>query len=118
MVDPTKEVPAAIKAVRGGFMTLSEVIRQNGSDRDQHFEEIARDMRRTMRGLNLLPIISGNVGNTTQATNPRLPKASASIAKWGPDELVDLSTRLVNICRPPFCLPHGKLAGYTASRRA
>lgn len=30
-------------------------------------EEIARDMRRTMRGLNLLPIISGHIGNVDQA---------------------------------------------------
>ena len=43
MVDPTKEVPAAIKAVRGGIMTLSEVVRQAGNDPDKHFEEYKAD---------------------------------------------------------------------------
>ena len=42
-------------------------------------EEIARDMRRTMRGLNLLPIISGNVGNATQARNAILEAEHAII---------------------------------------
>lgn len=42
-------------------------------------EEIARDMRRTMRGINLLPIISGNVGNATQAANAILQAEHAII---------------------------------------
>lgn len=40
MIDPTKETDADLKAVRSGFKTLSEVIREQGNDPDTHFEEI------------------------------------------------------------------------------
>jgi len=43
LVDPTKEIPALKNAVRSGFMTLSEVIRQNGQDPKTHFEEMQKD---------------------------------------------------------------------------
>lgn len=46
MVDPTKEVPAMKDAVRSGFVTLSEVLRQGGFDPEKLLEEYARDNQR------------------------------------------------------------------------
>lgn len=46
MIDPTKEIPARIKAIRAGMETLSDAIRQNGKDPAKHFDEIAADNER------------------------------------------------------------------------
>ena len=46
LVNPDKEIPAMKAAVRSGFTTLSEVIRQSGRDPDTHFEEIASDNKK------------------------------------------------------------------------
>ena len=46
MVDPTKEVPATIKAIRGGIMTLSESIRESGHDPETFLAEYAADNKR------------------------------------------------------------------------
>lgn len=46
LVDPTKEIPALKTAVRSGFTTLSDAIRQAGSDPEQHFAEIKSDNER------------------------------------------------------------------------
>lgn len=43
MIDPTKEVPALQTAVRSGFITLSEAIRQLGCHPTDHFAEIKAD---------------------------------------------------------------------------
>lgn len=43
MIDPTKEIPARIKAIRAGMETLSDAIRQNGKDPEKHFAEIKAD---------------------------------------------------------------------------
>jgi lambda family phage portal protein len=43
MIDPTKEVDAAAKSVRNGFKSLSEAIRENGSEPSEVFEQIAKD---------------------------------------------------------------------------
>lgn len=43
MVDPTKEVPALKDAVRSGFLTLSEAVRQGGFDPEAHFAEYQAD---------------------------------------------------------------------------
>lgn len=40
MLDPTREVPATIKAVRGGLMTQPEAIRAQGHDPDEFLEEL------------------------------------------------------------------------------
>lgn len=42
MLDPTKEVPAKIKAIRAGIETLSDVVRQNGGNLDDQLTETAR----------------------------------------------------------------------------
>lgn len=43
MIDPTKEVPAQIKAIRAGTTTLSEVIRESGGDPTEVLTEMAKD---------------------------------------------------------------------------
>ena len=43
MIDPTKEVPAKIKAIRGGLSTLSDEILSMGKDPKQHFDQIKKD---------------------------------------------------------------------------
>jgi lambda family phage portal protein len=43
LIDPTKEIPAKIKAIRAGIETLSDVIRQNGGDPTTQFQEIKKD---------------------------------------------------------------------------
>jgi lambda family phage portal protein len=43
LIDPTKEIPAIRNAVRSGFMTLSEAIRQGGHEPEDVFAEIKRD---------------------------------------------------------------------------
>lgn len=43
MIDPTREVPATIKAIRGGLMSLSQSIRENGYDPKTHLEEMKAD---------------------------------------------------------------------------
>lgn len=43
MIDPTKEIPAHIKAIRAGISTLSDVIRQYGKHPSAQFEEIKQD---------------------------------------------------------------------------
>lgn len=46
MVDPTKEVPAKRNAIRAGFLTLSDAIRQEGSDPETFFQEYKADIER------------------------------------------------------------------------
>lgn len=43
MVDPTKEIPAAINAIRGGLQSQSYTLREWGFDPEQVFSEIAED---------------------------------------------------------------------------
>ena len=43
MIDPSKEVAANKIAVRNGFKTLSEVVRESGADPDVHFTEYESD---------------------------------------------------------------------------
>lgn len=40
MIDPTKEVPATVEAIRAGLTTLPEAIKQNGRDPQEVFQEI------------------------------------------------------------------------------
>jgi len=46
MIDPTKEVGALKTAVRSGFKTISDAIREGGQDPDTHFEELRKDNER------------------------------------------------------------------------
>lgn len=43
MIDPTKEVPAKIAAIRSGLMTLSDAIREEGKHPDDHLIELKKD---------------------------------------------------------------------------
>ncbi|MEQ8345072.1 MAG: phage portal protein [Sneathiellaceae bacterium] len=49
MIDPTKEVPAIRDAVRSGQTTLSEMVRSQGRDPEEHFAELAEDLARIDR---------------------------------------------------------------------
>lgn len=55
MIDPTKEIPADIDAIRSGQKTLSQVIlERTGRDPTEHLEELAEDMNRAQElGLTL-----------------------------------------------------------------
>jgi lambda family phage portal protein len=43
MIDPTREVPAKVTAIRAGIETLSDVIRERGKHPLDHFNDIAED---------------------------------------------------------------------------
>lgn len=43
MIDPTKEVPATIKAIRGGLTTLGESVRQTGEHLEIHLAQMAEE---------------------------------------------------------------------------
>lgn len=45
MIDPTKEVPAAIEAIKGGLSTLSDEIMAQGKDPAEHLALYAADMK-------------------------------------------------------------------------
>lgn len=40
MIDPTKEIPAIVTAIRSGLQTLPDAIREQGNDVSKHLEEI------------------------------------------------------------------------------
>lgn len=42
MIDPTKEIPATITAIRGGVQSLPEAIREQGNDFEDHMEQIRK----------------------------------------------------------------------------
>jgi capsid protein len=46
MIDPTREIPALISAVRAGIMSLSEVQRSFGYVPEEIIAELAIDMQR------------------------------------------------------------------------
>jgi len=43
LIDPAKEIEATKKAVRAGFMSLSEAIREYGYEPEEVFDEMAED---------------------------------------------------------------------------
>lgn len=45
-IDPSKEINATIDAVRGGMMSLSEAIRENGYDPEEVMLEMQQDNKR------------------------------------------------------------------------
>ena len=47
MIDPTKEIPATIKAIRAGLTTLSDEISANGKDPVEVFEQLEKDQIET-----------------------------------------------------------------------
>jgi len=53
MIDPTKEIPAERDAVRSGFKSLSESIRESGRIPSEVFKEMAKDAE-TINGLGLV----------------------------------------------------------------
>lgn len=53
MLDVVKETSAAIRSIRGGISTLSEVVSQNGKSPEEHFKALQKDMN-TMDELGLV----------------------------------------------------------------
>ena len=64
MIDPSSEVNASIRAVRGGLNSLSDEIRKLGRDPAEVFEEIADDYE-LMDALGI--VLDSNASQTTQA---------------------------------------------------
>ena len=46
LIDPTKEIPATIKAIRAGLKTLPSAIKELGENVDDHFNELAESNER------------------------------------------------------------------------
>lgn len=44
MIDPTKEIPAAIMAIEGGLSTLSDEVMSQGKDVKEHLQQYKKDM--------------------------------------------------------------------------
>lgn len=44
MIDPTKEIPAKIKAIRAGLTTLNNAVMEQGLDPEQHFRQYKDDI--------------------------------------------------------------------------
>jgi lambda family phage portal protein len=70
-LDPVKETNARLLSVQAGFTTISEIIREDGRDPDEFFDEYHSDMERLKSlGINLKSIIpvpevsaGGNLNN-------------------------------------------------------
>jgi capsid protein len=69
MIDPTKEIPALILAVRAGFMSLSEVQLSFGYVPEEVIEELSRDLQRARDASLILSTDAALVSNAgvTQA---------------------------------------------------
>lgn len=70
MIDPTREVPATIKAVRGGLQSLSEAVRERGVDPQTHFNEMKKDAD-MLDKLGL--VLDSDPRKTTEAGNMNAP---------------------------------------------
>lgn len=69
MIDPTREIPALLEAVRAGFMSLSEVQRSFGYVPEEVIAELAQDVERAKQAGLTLSIDAGLVSGSgvTQA---------------------------------------------------
>jgi capsid protein len=72
MIDPTREIPALIDAVRAGIMSLSEVQRSFGYVPEEVIAELALDVERAKQAGLTLSIDAGLVSDSgvTQARPP------------------------------------------------
>lgn len=70
MIDPTREIPALIDAVRAGIMSLSEVQRAFGYVPEEVITELAQDMERAKRAGLTLTVDPGLVSNSGVAQAP------------------------------------------------
>jgi len=46
MIDPTKEIPASIKAIRAGLSSLSDEISASGKDPDEVMDQLEKDLKK------------------------------------------------------------------------
>jgi capsid protein len=80
-LDPDKEGAATTKAVRSGQMTPDEMIREQGLDPDEHWEEYAKSFKRLDR---LGITIDSDARKTSGAGQLQAPAPSKPASK--PDE--------------------------------
>ena len=75
MIDPTREIPALIAAVRAGIMSLSEVQRSFGYVPEEIIAELAADMQRAKDAGLTLSVDPGLVSDSgvAQATGNAEP---------------------------------------------
>jgi lambda family phage portal protein len=87
MIDPTKEIPALILAVRAGFISLSEVQLSFGYVPEDVIEELSRDMQRARDASLILSTDAALVSNAgvTQA-RPAESAFTSSAPDPGADE--------------------------------
>lgn len=73
MIDPVKETQAQKMAVRSGFKTLSEVVRESGKDPDLHYAEMQQDAK-TLDDAELIldtdPRRTANSGSLNEESEP------------------------------------------------
>ncbi len=69
MIDPAKEVPAARDAVKAGFKSISEVIRSQGYNPSEVFEERAQELE-LLKSLGIATDSDPSVGAQVQAAAP------------------------------------------------
>jgi lambda family phage portal protein len=72
MLDPANDIAAARDAIRSGLKTMSETIRENGDNPEEHFEELEADMKRL-----------DDMGLTIES-DARVPLAGGAKAEQGP----------------------------------
>ena len=89
MIDPTKEIPSLILAVRAGIMSLSEVQRSFGYVPQEIIAELAGDMQNARDSGLILSVDAGLVSNAgvTQAR-----PAGSSFTSGTPDPDEDATT--------------------------
>lgn len=68
MVDPSKEIPAYRDAVKAGFKSISEVIRQTGYNPDEVFEERSQEIKK-LEKLGIKTDSDPSLGNSKTNSN-------------------------------------------------
>ncbi len=81
MLDPGKESEATKQAIRMGLTTLSEAIREQGNDPEQHLREYADDLKR-LDELGIVldsdPRKTDNAGQQQKAAAPAAPSPTTN----------------------------------------
>ena len=76
MIDPTREIPALISAVRAGIMSLSEVQRSFGYVPEEIIAELATDMQRAKDAGLTLSVDPGLVSDSGVAQANVVPEST------------------------------------------
>lgn len=73
MIDPTREIPATINAIRGGLTTLSDEIMAQGNDPEEHFLQYSKDLE-TLDALGIT--LDSDPRNTSKGGNIQVEVSS------------------------------------------